>query len=210
MLVIFRNITFAILSLSFTNLLSAEFEGKITMVKETCFDTLYYTYFISKNNVRIEESNARKTITGIYLVNMEKEEVFFIHPSKSIYTKLRKQVSAETNGNFEIRKTENYKLVNGVKCFQWRVRNKTKNTEFAYWVTQNDFEFFDKMVSVLNQHTLRWEFFNQIPNTKGFFPMLSEERTLVRDQKMRTAVLQIKRKTLDDTIFNIPSAYRKM
>ena len=211
MLLSFRNITIILFLVLSQHLFSTDFEGKITMVKETCFDTVYYNYFISKNNIRIEEMDTKKEIKGIYLVKLDKEEVYFVHPQKEMYTKIRKhKFNSQNQNQFEIRKTENFKIINGSMCFQWRVKNKSKNTEFAYWVTQNNFAFFEKMVKVLNQHDLYWEFFNKIPENQGFFPMISEERNLVRDMKMTTEVLQINRKNIDRSLFFIPSDYKLM
>ena len=88
------------------------------------------------------------------------------------------------------------------------MKNRGKSTEIAYWVTQNDFIFFDKMIKILNHTDRSFEFFNQIPQSAGFLPMLSVERNLVRDEKNRTQVLQILRKTIDSSIFRIPSDYK--
>jgi hypothetical protein len=88
------------------------------------------------------------------------------------------------------------------------VKSREKNTEISYWVTQNNFDFFEKMVKVINQTDLNWDFFNQIPQTQGFFPMLSVERNLVRDEKNRTSVLQINWRSIDSALFRIPSDYK--
>ena len=71
-----------------------------------------------------------------------------------------------------------------IKCYQWSVKCKEKNTEISYWVTQNNFDFLEKMVKILNQTERSWEFFTHIPQNQGFFPMLSVERNLVRDEKI--------------------------
>ncbi|MCH7657168.1 MAG: hypothetical protein IIB05_02460 [Bacteroidetes bacterium] len=34
------------------------------------------------------------------------------------------------------------------KCYQWRVRNKEKNTEVAYWVFNDDFNFFNDLFKI--------------------------------------------------------------
>lgn len=185
------------------------FEGSITMVKESFYDTTFFTYYVSDGRIRIEERNSRKEMQTVYLVNIDKKEVFVIDPLKKMYTKLKKLDNAENaEEHFSIKKTDNYKLIKGTKCFQWRVKNSEKNSEISYWVTQNNFDFFEKMVKVLNQTDRSWEFFNRIPNTQGFFPMLYVERNLLRDEKMRTAVLQIEERTVDTSIFNIPKGFK--
>ena len=185
------------------------FEGSITLVKETCFDTTFFTYYVSDGKIRIEEFNSKKLLQTIFIVNTHNEDVFIINPEKKLYTKLVKKPQGNSEEKqFTISKTTNNKMINGVKCFQWRVKNKEKNSEIAYWVTQNDFNFFEKMVKILNHTDRSWEFFNHIPQSQGYFPMMSVERNLVRDEKMRTSVIQINRKSIDSSVFRIPADYK--
>jgi hypothetical protein len=185
-----------------------DFEGSITMVKQSVYDTVYYTYYVSNGRIRIEEKDKSNEVKMVYIVNINKEEVYIINPSKKMYTKLKKITSDnQEQQQFIIKKTDNYKLINGVRCYQWRVKNIHRNTEITYWVAQKNFDFFDKMVKVLNKTDKSWEFFNNIPNAAGYFPMLYVERTLLRDEKMRTAVLKIEPHRIDSSIFQIPKDY---
>jgi hypothetical protein len=194
--------------ISFT-CIAGGFEGSIILVKESCYDTSFFTYYVSDGKIRIEELDSKKLLQNIYLINTSTEEVFVVDPAKKLYTKLKKKNQADSEEKqYTILKTTNYKLINDIKCFQWRVKCKEKNTEISYWVTQNDFVFFEKMVKILNQTERSWEFFTHIPQTQGFFPMLSVERNLVRDEKNRTSVLQINRKPVDSSMFRIPNGYK--
>jgi hypothetical protein len=185
------------------------FEGSIMLIKESCYDTTFFTYYVADNKIRIEESNSKKVLQNVYIINIVTEDVFIINPEKKLYTKLRKKNQADNEEkHFTIKKTTNSKLVNGIRCYQWRVKNREKNAEISYWVTQNDFNFFEKMVKILNQTERSWEFFNHIPETQGYLPILCVERNLVRDEKMRTSVLQINRKTVDSSLFRIPVGYK--
>lgn len=184
------------------------FEGSMTVIKESCYDTTYFTYLVAQGWIRIEESDSHKNITSIYIINTDKEEVFAVNPSKKLYTKLKSTAPDNTESRFEIKKTKNSKVINGVKCFLWRVKNREKNTEIAYWVTQSNFDFFDKMVKILNYTDRNLEFFSQIPQSNGFFPILCVERNLVRDEKMRTSILEINRKPIDTSLFRIPNGYK--
>ncbi|HEY9123240.1 MAG TPA: DUF4412 domain-containing protein, partial [Bacteroidales bacterium] len=184
------------------------FEGKITMVKQSYYDTTYFTYYVSNDRIRIEEYNKSKELQQVYLVNINKEEVFVINPQKKIYTKLNKVPANKNSEHFQVKKTHNSKNIKGVQCYQWRVKNKECNTEISYWVAKQNFDFFEKMVQVLNKTDKSWEYFNKIPNTQGFFPMLYEERTLLRDEKNKTAVLNIEKKKVDSMKFVIPNDYQ--
>jgi hypothetical protein len=184
------------------------FEGSIIWVKQSLYDTTFYTYYISGDRIRIEEKNNRNEVRMVYLVNIAKEDVFVIDPARKMYTKLKKTSTEKTETKqFVVKKTDNYKIINGVKCYQWRVKNVHRNSEMTYWVAQKNFDFFDKMVKVLNQADKCWEFFNCIPNTSGYFPMLYEERTLLRDKKMQTFVIKIEQHRIDPSVFNIPKEY---
>jgi hypothetical protein len=198
-------------SLVFTPLLckAGGFEGSIMLVKESCYDTAFYTYYVSDGKIRIEKLNSKKLLQNVYIVNTLNEEVYVVDPAKKLYAKLKRKASETNNEDqYVILKTANYKLINGTKCYQWRVKSREKNTEISYWVTQNNFDFFEKMVRILNKTDLNWEFFDRIPQSQGFFPMLSVERNLVRDEKNRTSVLFIERRTIDSAMFRIPSDYK--
>jgi hypothetical protein len=185
------------------------FEGSILLVKESCYDTAFYTYYVSDGKIRIEQLTSKKHLQNVYIINTQSEEVFIVDPAKKLYAKLKKKSPETINkSKYTILKTPNFKLINGIKCFQWRVKNKGKNTEISYWVTQNNFDFFEKMVKILTQTDLSLEFFKQIPQSQGFFPMLSVERNLVRDEKNRTSVIKINRRTIDSAMFHIPSDYK--
>ena len=185
------------------------FEGSITFVKESCFDTTYFTYFVSAGKIRIDEFNGSKSLLNAYIINTNNEEVIVVNYEKKMYSKLKKRTEVDNNrDDFSVVKTSNSKEICGIKCYQWRVKNREKNTEIAYWVTQNDFTFFDKMIKIINHTDRSWEFFNHIPQSAGCLPMLSVERNLVRDEKNRTQVLKIMRKPIDSAIFRIPSDYK--
>jgi hypothetical protein len=188
---------------------AGSFEGSIMLVQESCYDTAFYTYYVSDGKIRIEKRNSKRNLQNVYIINTLTEEVFIVDPSKKLYAKLKKK--SPENGSetqYTILKTNNFKMINGTKCYQWRVKSRERNTEISYWVTQNNFDFFEKMVKILNQTELSWEYFCQIPQSQGFFPMLSVERNLVRDEKNRTSVLQIERRAIDSAMFRIPSDYK--
>lgn len=64
------------------------------------------------------------------------------------------------------------------------------------------------MIKVMNNTDQSWEFYNHIPQAEGYFPIVSEERNLVRDEKMRTEVLKVNRKQFDSSMFQIPVGYK--
>ncbi|PLX04928.1 MAG: hypothetical protein C0594_08520, partial [Marinilabiliales bacterium] len=104
----------------------------------------------------------------------------------------------DESGDYEVMQTRNHKKIHGQKCYQWRVKNKEQNTEIAYWVFDGNFDFFDDFLRLWNRTEKHSSYFLHIPETNGYFPMLSVERTSLRDKKMRLEVLNINRTVLDD------------
>jgi len=198
---------FLVLVSSFTKQVE-HFEGKINLVQTTLYDTSFFTYYVKGQQVRVDKFDKNKQFVSSLLINLEKEEVFVVSPVKKMYSKLIIDDSPLIDKeNYEIKKTENCRIVKGVNCYQWRIKNIERNTEIAYWVSQNDFYFFDKMVSLLARTEDSYAFFEKIPGKEGFFPMLSVERTLLRHEKSRTAVVEISKKPVEDNLFVIPSDY---
>lgn len=185
------------------------FEGSIELVQNSCYNTSYFTYFVKDKNVRIDKFDSDHKLLQSLLIDIEEEKVFILSPTKKLYTQLntsdKKNISDE---NFIILKTENSRMVNGFKCYQWRVKNIERNTEVAYWVSQNDFYFFQDLIKLLNRTDKTYEFFDKIPETSGFFPILSVERTLLRKEKSRISVLTITSKKINESTFKIPLNYK--
>ena len=197
-----------LLLLSSTNTNVESFEGSIEMIQESYYDTSYFTYFVKKENVRIDKFDNNHTLIQSLLINLEKEQIYILNPSKKLYTK--SNINSKPNPdseNFTILKTENSRMVDEYVCYQWRVKNKERNTEISYWVSQNNFYFFEELVRLINNTDKTYEFFEKIPETQGFFPMLCVERTLLRKEKYRLYVINITPKTISDNIFKIPSDF---
>jgi hypothetical protein len=185
------------------------FEGSIKMIQESCYETSYFTYFVNNENVRIDKFDDNHVLTQSIIINLKDKQVHILSPSKKLYSKLSVNYSLNTNSDdFFIIKTQNSKLIDEQLCYQWRVKNTKSNTEVAYWVTQNNFYFFDEMLKLLNNIDKSFEYFEKIPESQGFFPLLTVERTLLRREKNKLSVLQIKNMVLEKNIFEIPDDYK--
>ena len=107
-------------------------------------------------------------------------------------------------------KTDNTRTIIGETCYQWRVKNVERNTEISYWVVKNDFFFFEKLVSLLNLVDKSFDFFEKIDNTQGYFPLLVEERTILRADKSKLIVQKISNRVISQNYFDIPADYEKV
>ena len=197
-----------ILLLSSTNSDIESFQGSIELIQKSHYETSYFTYFVKEENVRIDKFDIDHQLTQSLVINLNKEQIYILSPIKKLYSKIEVNKNQKSDyTNFTIQKTENSRMVNDYLCYQWRVKNKERNTEVAYWVSQNNFYFFEELIRLINSADKTYEFFEKIPETQGFFPMLSVERTLLRKEKSRLYVVNINKSDVNDNLFRIPSNY---
>lgn len=190
---------------------SSFFEGTIKMVEESYYDTTYYTYVIKDNQIRVDKFDHNHKIIQSLLVHLEKKEIIVLSPTKKLFTHIELSSSAYSNDeNLTITKTNNSRPVEGIDCNQWRIKNKEHNTEITYWVSENNFSFFAEFTALMNHTEQTFKFFDKIPESQGFFPMLTVERTLLRKVKRRVAVTEIKPQTINDKQFEIPQDYKEV
>ncbi|MFH2142154.1 MAG: DUF4412 domain-containing protein [Bacteroidota bacterium] len=188
------------------------FEGSIKFQQITLNDTNYYTYHIKNNKIRLDvhENCANcKDVENSMLFDINKKTITALNPSRKLYINVPpKPYNEAQDENYKIIKSTNCKKIHGYKCSQWRVKNVADNTEIAYWVAEDNFTFFDDFLRLWNRSEKHASYFLQIPETEGFFPLLSVERTTLREQKMRLEVIEINKQTLDKAIFEIPKDYQ--
>lgn len=194
-----------------TTLNAEPFEGTIELVKHTYYDTFYYEFHVKNDFVRIDMYNKDSAHLSSLLVNLNKRQVFAINNERKLFKELsvREKPPQLNEKDYRVLKTENTKVIDGYLCYQWRVRNKDKNSEIVYWVTKNGFYFYDDLIDILNDVDNISDFYKQITNNDGFLPILVVERTLVRYEKERMQVNNISHTSLSESIFSIPTDYKK-
>jgi hypothetical protein len=185
------------------------FEGNINFVRQTVFDTTHISIFVKDNMVRVDEFDSKKRVISSQLINLNTKEVFALSHENRLYTQLKTTPPALANSKgVVVQKTENSKQINGQTCYQWRVKDPERNTEIAYWVFEENLDFFATLLQLLNRTEYSLAVFREIPGSIGFFPMLTEERTLLRKEKLKIALVDINEKELNSGIFKIPSGYK--
>lgn len=184
------------------------FEGKINFLRETVYDTTHITILVKGNKARIDEFDTKNNLVSSRLIDMEGNTVIALSPEKKLYTNVPvNRKSVPSNNGLVIKKTQNFKEINGYKCYQWRVKDPQHNTEAAYWVINENFVFFDKLVALINRTEHSLTLYNAIPENDGYFPILTEERTLLRKKKLHIAVVDINESSLNPSLFEIPKDY---
>ena len=208
-----RFVTAFFISFLLNQFLSAQdFEGKIFLISNSPYDTSYYTYTVKKQYIKIDEFNKYKRLTKTLIINTENNSIIALNSVKKLYTRIPIQESpvADEEQGFDVIKTTNYKTINGYKCNLWRVRNKGLNTDVSYWVAVEKFRFFDDLLKTLHTNEKYLSFFLKLPQLDGAMPMLTIERTLLRDEKNSMTVVEINKKKIHDSLFTIPSDFKQI
>lgn len=203
-----------VLIIIFLSLLSTvyarTFEGSINFVRETVFDTTRINIYVKNSMVRVDERDTKNRLVSSHIVNLDKEEVYALSYSKQLYTKLLVNGYSNNNECISVKKTQNSKEINGHTCSQWRVRDERMNTEVAYWMFDGEFDFFAKLLNLLRRTEYSLAIFGAIPEVGGFIPMLTEERTLLRKEKLKIRIIDIEHNNPSSSLFGIPSHFKSV
>jgi len=187
----------------------SSFEGKLLVMKQTAFDSVFLSYHIKGNMVRIEEADHRGGVKKVLLLDLNMNTIHQLDPSRKLYTEIKVSKAKASVSDFEIIKSSFVKKINGFECYQWRVRSKLKNSEVTYWVAKNDMPFLEKMTELLNGIDAGFELYlNLYPGAKGFIPVMVVERTIVRDVKAKSVLIEINNGPLNTSLFKIPTDYK--
>ena len=187
------------------------FEGNIRIVCETIFDTTYLNLSIKGDMVRVDEYDNNRHLDISKIINLPEEEAIAISHSRKQYmgipvTGQSEKVSKPVMGM----KTGNYKEIHGYKCYQWRVKDVQRNTEIAYWVAEEKFEFLETLLKFMDNTAYSLRLYASSPDSNEFFPLLTEERTLLRKEKVRISVVEIKEVPVSSQVFEIPKGYNSV
>jgi len=189
----------------------SKFEGEIVFVKETLNDTSYFSYKIKNYRVRVEELDSKLNVKNYMIVDVDAPLIYAVNPSRKLYTNMPIHPWDFDNApqsDYQVIKTQNYKYLKGYKCNQWRVRNKKEDTEIAYWVANDHFNFFQKLLRLINVADKSSNYYLRIPEIDGVFPLLSVERSTLRCWKSKLEVISLKQKDMETSLFEIPQDYK--
>ncbi len=188
---------------------AARFEGTMTFVKMTHYDTTYFAYHVKDYYIRIEEMTKTRELSRVYIVDTQNGAMVALHPKRKLFTTIHVTPNLYAqNPEIEVIRTSNKKRIRGVVCTQWRVRNQKENTEITYWVANDEFYFFRRLIEIVNGVDKINYYFMQIPGAEGFMPVLTEERNLLREKRTHIEMIEIERKIIDPKLFTIPSGFK--
>lgn len=206
----FKKIALSVLTSGIVSLgINAQFEGVIDFEKNVGNVSVNYRYYVKGDKIRIEEIVNKEEVEGIQLLDLDKKNIFAISPEQKLYMEAPNRRPA---GEFdvEVERTGKTKDFLGKKCKEIVVTSSEKDRKIIYWVTQGEYNFFIPMLEALNRKENQSLFFQKIENIDGFFPMHSVEYILSTNRLVsELKTTDIKEKTNDASIFEIPSDYKK-
>lgn len=188
------------------------FEGNVQITLQNKYDTTYYIFYIKDTKVRMDEFNNGGRLVKTLLIDLNTENIVAVNPSLKLYVDVPKKENFSTKSKqVNVIKTNNFKLIEGKTCYQWRVRNRILETEITYWVMESEIDAVKKLFKILSSaenYTSLLSFFLFIPDNEGFMPLMAVERNLVREQKQSMLITSINERKLSSRLFQIPADYK--
>ncbi|NOZ47927.1 MAG: DUF4412 domain-containing protein [Chlorobi bacterium] len=192
----------------FLNSFSQAFEGRINFVKKSLTDTVYYSYLVKNDMMRVDELNNNKNVVQSLLINLKEKTMTAISPVRKMYMPFPvSPVKQQNSTNFEVNETSETKQFFGYKCKKWTISNKKDSVLIDYWVARGNFNFFVNFLKISNTKDKSASYFLQFPENSGVFPMLSIEKDFTGKEELRLEVIKIKKEELAPEIFTIPADY---
>jgi len=203
-----KTITLAFTLMITSVIFSQGFEGVIEFQNKSYYDETNYIYYISGEQVRIDELDDAGKITGTMLINLSTKKVLALNHSRKLYMEIKSKPSIKNLTNSKIFKTSESKKVLGYDCTKWTVDNPDYKSKATYWVINDaNYFFFKQLLSSLNRKDKIALYFMQTPENAGFFPILGEEKGYDGKLKTRLKTNKLTPKKVDPKLFKIPAGY---
>lgn len=187
----------------------AQFSGNIEFKKTVGKIVVTYKYFVSGDNVRLEEINENGNIDGIQIMDVKKETVVALSPERKMYMDVpNKRPSTELD--VKVNKTGATKTILNLKCTEIIVTSEEKDRKIVYWVTEGNYDFFIPMLKTMNRKENQSMFYLKIPGMEGKFPVLSQEYVLSTGALVsELTTVSVTKGSVDAAKFKIPADYSK-
>lgn len=204
-----KNILIFILLLISFNSFSIECE--IKMKKVSLSDTLYYTYSIKNEYIRIDEYNKYNKLQKSIITNSTKSYTYIDHSEKKYiilnYNNINN--SFYYNTKYESYYNDNYKYIINYKCNQWIIKDKKHDRIITLWMTENDkfnqMKIYLPIIPSINE-TYSYLSYVTIPGV----PLQIEVKNIFRYDIENIYVTNIDYNIkIDDSKFKLPIGYKK-
>ncbi|MFI5164148.1 MAG: DUF4412 domain-containing protein, partial [Bacteroidia bacterium] len=187
------------------------FEGVIEFKKQTTTDTVNYIYYIKGDKVRLDEIGSKsKKAEGSFIIDLKTNQILSLSHDRKLYIEQGSGNPAVMTGKADVKKTGNTKTLQGMKCTEYVVRNDDEKVQVTYWMAGTNFDFFFKLLKVLNRKDKSSVYVQQITGAEGSFPFLSSQLNLeTNKEEVKMEVTKVEKKTVDASKFEVPKDYQK-
>ncbi len=192
--------------------IAQSFEGSMEFKMETSKDTTTNIYYIKGNDVKLDQIGKKSgKVEGSFIFNTETKEIRFVNPVRKVWGEHKSETAPIIKGTCEVTKSTNTKVIQGVKCTEYIVKNTAENTQITYWIASGKYDFFIPVVKMWNRKDKQSIYFNQIKDLpKGSMPMLSEEKSLSDNTIVsRLEISKINKGNIDASKLSVPADYKK-
>ena len=137
--------------------------------------------------------------------NTREGSAYALDPRQQIYMVVQNKAMAKLTG--ELTKGKSNQKMNGYSCKEYTVVNKDLDRQCRFLVAHDEFDFFIPLLNTLKRKENLVLFYMSLPDSKGGFPMLGEEKDLAGNLIMRLEVTQVTKANVGDDLFFLPSTY---
>ena len=193
-------------------MLSAQsFEGVIEFKKQTSTDTVNYIYYVKGDKVRLDEIGSKsKKVEGSFIIDLKTNSMVSLSHERKLFIEQAPGTPATVTGKPEVKKTGTVKTILGVKCNEYVVKNSDEKVQVTYWMGSGKFDFFFKLLKVLNRKDKSAVYVQQLTSVDGMFPFLSSQVNLeTNKEEIKMEVTKVDKKTVDAKMFEMPKDYQK-
>ena len=187
------------------------FEGTMEFKKQTPTDTVSYIYYINGDKVRLDEIGSKsKKVEGSFIIDLRTNSMISLSHERKLFIEQAPGTPAVVTGKPEVKVTGNTKTILGTKCKEYVVKNVDEKVQVTYWMAAGKYDFFFKLLKVLNRKDKSAVYVQQLTGVDGMFPFLSSQMNLeTMKEEVKMEVTKIDKKAVDATKFEIPKDYQK-
>ena len=186
------------------------FEGTIEFRELRPTDTINRIYYVKGDNIRIDEIGSKsKKVEGTYLIDLKTGKFVALSYDRKLYIEQSSGIPGATTEKFDVKKTGKEKTLQGMKCTEYVVTNADDKVQITYWMASGKFDFFFKLLKVLNRKDKSSVYIQQLTGVDGMFPFLSKQVNLDTKVEITLEVTKIEKKTIDASKFEIPKDFTK-
>ncbi|MDP6908663.1 MAG: hypothetical protein QF371_04115, partial [Flavobacteriales bacterium] len=149
-------------------------------------------------------------LVATLLVNLETQQMIALSHERNLYMNKPGKIGEQDDAGKVVMQGSLKRSIHNRNCSQYRVKNKPDNREIMYWVTEGEFGFFPKLLSILKRKDNFSTYYQAIPDLGNKLPLLAQENTLLREKKGFLQVEKIDEKKLDNSLFEVPENFEKV